>query len=387
MGTIIHINRGERKESQATGFAIRFVLPFRMRLGEFYSFRDEETGHELFVKNRRKLDGPTIPLDDLNAQWEFLSEAIVVVDVNSIGYKPGNPKGKKVLDFFEKAIAESFRLFNEHLVADWQVLPSREVLSTEAFDTPLTFIGWGELSAILILFDEYDTGEKIEQLFDWPELDDKHYVGGKSPPPGWQRRKFGAISVLLPTLPDVAPSEINRIPYCFQLQRKEIFYEFLLEAFYERVPRKRLLWAWLALEAAHSSLVRLRLAKKSNSLMTKEIETITDEFLGAHGIFKSIGLTQYAFLEEAERPPQQMIKNALEGIQARNAIMHARRTKKGEFKLRADEDDASMYLHAQNIVKLVTHFRKILEAEYWAMDALRPEESKCGNTAKSLANE
>ena len=134
------------------------------------------------------------------------------------------------------------------------------------------------------------------------------------------RRRFGATPL--------QQKQIQEIERFLALQERYLHYEFEHQAEIAwnigDYPTA-LLAAVVALESAHSAFVRLAMEERlPREMRDKERNQVVDRLLREHGIHSLIQVTPYLFLPPERQPSLDLVKQCAEGLEMRNAIVHAK---------------------------------------------------------------
>ncbi len=172
------------------------------------------------------------------------------------------------------------------------------------------------------------------------------------------------VSYPLGAMDDLSHESLAQIAENYVLCRDDIFHRFVFESRAAQIEGdaiRALLTACIALEAAHSSLLRSRTALRNPSIDATKRETLIEQVLIKAGISATIELTCAFVLDDKERPPTEVLKAATDALTVRNAIMHAGR-KHGRYKV-PQYSSFKLDAHARNVLKLVEYFGKAIELD------------------------
>ncbi|MEW6068409.1 MAG: hypothetical protein AB1610_08985 [Nitrospirota bacterium] len=138
------------------------------------------------------------------------------------------------------------------------------------------------------------------------------------------------------TLEDLPPEKVSLIQGYVDKVKENIFYEFAQRAKNRMVDRDfpgGLLMIVVALEGVHAAFLRKHLSRLLPMDERRSSKLISD-FLREQGFYVLVQLTPHLFLPAAHRPSPDVLEECLNGINMRNAIMHALTDSKGRYKIK-----------------------------------------------------
>ena len=366
-----------KHQSFAVANAYILTLPFRVRVGQFLRINVSDSFDVVF---RNKLDIPEgTPNDDLTQLlWEgkkirprehFFTE-VAVLDLS-----PKIPPDfreqllKLVDDEPDQKLPETGSKYFDALTALNDAIVGYHHATNCLFGgtvvqrfTDQMFFDRLRYRHTLIHPDNHQlTTDEINEIFD---------ARGK--------RSFTQLSGQFSLeLADIPEDQRNQIESFTQLHQRFLFYEFALGAKSKMVERDfvtAMLFAVIALEGVHSTLMQMRLnAKLAESIAdpnerAKKAEDTTNRLLRDVGFTESLDLTCNLFLTADERLEENQLHDCKLGISIRNEIMHAL-VKRGQYRLknRTNKQISEAY---SNIMTVFRHFAQIVERDVQAEDTV-----------------
>jgi hypothetical protein len=306
-------------------------LPFRLRVGENFSFKyDDKT--DLFVRNNFAVPSE-LTTQELLHRMASTTPATPIEALNSdIGIAIWNlGLDSNVL----RRIAPDAELIN---------MPSRHFAALCAINDFIV----AYQTTTQMLFGGQVLGRLTNtELFDSMKCEIA-YIGRFGQVPNWSECfKFADScgSIVLQQVHgevgDLPPTLLDGIKRALDLKHEYIFYEFALDAKTRMVNNDyvaALLYSVIAFEGAHAAMLRLGLQSRFMHVLDEEernkiVESRVADLLRTEGLFVLNQLTPFLFMEENERPSATEIDACATGITMRNAIMHSIK-RKGKYRLR-----------------------------------------------------
>jgi len=169
--------------------------------------------------------------------------------------------------------------------------------------------------------------------------------------------------VLSPSqLLDLPEDILARVPDTIAERGHYLFQEFAFEAARHWQALDLLLavvYAVLALEGAHAEFLRAVMSGRLDpGLNADELTTDLLRKLGLSTLFK---LTPSLFMDEAERPPADLLKRCEKAINIRNGYVHSSHKKKGKYKVHT-YTGAEFFGAYQAVVQVYGHYVRALDA-------------------------
>jgi hypothetical protein len=169
-------------------------------------------------------------------------------------------------------------------------------------------------------------------------------------------------------LADCAPAQLASIERYVHFHRKFIFYQFALDArsrMHDGDYVSALLFAIIALEAAHAIVLRMCLESKLATVIAdrnqraKHASERAENLLVRAGFSAMVELTSTVLLDDRDRPKVDDVIACQRAITIRNEIMHAL-TKKHGYKLRNRKNDDLTRAYT-DALKVYYHFCGIIK--------------------------
>ena len=286
-------------------------LPFRLRLGDSYAFPESNNkDFKLYFRNPYKVPDKGVQTTDLETEASkqgtynfFLTKVLIVLK------KQLNPS---------RALA----VLNDFIIAYSTLYKSTSIFMLTGQVKTLTNMQFSEAAESEIQYHcpkgYVLTDSDVEKLINWkPPL----LVGSVSTFPLFKFK-------------DLTAQAMDKIPVAFDRHRNYVFYEF---AFYAKVRLESedylgaVLMSCIALEAVHSAFLRSVLEEALSAYKLKE--KFIDALLQAPRLYERIKMTASVFMDNNERPPNELLGRCKKAIQIRNDIMHAKYSE-GTYKLR-----------------------------------------------------
>lgn len=310
-------------------FAFRVDLPFRLRLGRDYKHQVAVRGRTVDIHLRNDVSVPKdaktheIISQQRNISGLFTRAVVLVADptVSEESLEELRASNPQADDFkYPHATSEVFiaqQALNQFVVAygtaTGQVFggaPLRVFRTHDFFD----YLRWG---VTIIGRASALSPDNIEQIL------------ALRP-----NRQIVSVQSLTGELSDLADSEVAQISDALSLHTDFVFYEYAFEAKSKMVGCDyvgALLMAVAALEGAHGAFVSRELAQR---LPENADSDLPEKFIRELGMSLCNQLSPFLFLDEADRPSFELIREAGKGLKYRNEVMHALRNRRGQYRTR-----------------------------------------------------
>lgn len=347
--------------SQDVYFAFTIKLPFRFRVENFFhcSFVKNDNSYDIWIKNK-PLETTNEGMINFHSMWKkgepienIWSTAVIIStegnitldDLNKIKSCNGDIESV-VLDSRNEHYGKSLQALNDFIIAYHMTTGELfggqrlHVLTHHEYFERLTW----EITIIGIPL-TYWKEQTIHELFDLKPT-----------------REFKSMQ-LTGELNNIAPEELTGIKESIERLNNFYFYELAFEAKAKMVNSEyigALLMAVAALEGVHSALVINVLKEKLPKLRTGDDKSLEEKFIMELGFSLCNRLTPYIFMDETERPPQDLIHKVTKAIKFRNEIMHALRDSAGKYKIKkaTNSDICDAY---SSVLQLYDYYRKAFE--------------------------
>jgi hypothetical protein len=172
------------------------------------------------------------------------------------------------------------------------------------------------------------------------------------------------------SVPDAPERDLARIKTALELHKRYIHYQFAFDSKSHMeqddfIPG--LLYAMIALEAAHAVLLQLCLRRKLTTQFSDEtardnyVKEKAEKLLIDLGLKETVELTSRILLDPPDQPSPESIRECQAAISIRNDIMHALVGKR-QYKLR-DKTDMDLMRAHRAVMQIYEHFVRLIERE------------------------
>jgi len=284
-------------------------LPFRLRIGDSYSFPDSQaTDFRLYFRNRYRVPphgvSTKVLLEEEAKQGSrdfFTTKALVV-------FKAHHDE------------RQAMQLLNGFIIAYASISKS-----TPPFHEPVTPLNERELARHL----QWEIRFFCPMDYKLTHSDFEKLINHTSP-----LTCSGITCTPICQITDLPQDKLSQIPAAYTRHQQHIFYEY---AFYAQTRMRAndyteaLIMACIALESAHATFLKstLQNALSAYKLNKKFIDNISR----ARGFYHRVKTTAAVFMLPAHRPPSDLLRKCENAIRMRNDIIHSN-VVAGKFKSR-----------------------------------------------------
>jgi hypothetical protein len=312
-------------------------LPFRLRIGNSYTFpKSDEGDFKLYFRNLYEIPPTGIKIEDLKEQASkrgrdnfFYTKVLIILKKSRYNHS-------------------ALKVLNDFIVAYGTVTTS-----------PISLFGENVRTLTEM---EFSKACEWEIKYHCP----KGYILTDSDVDKLINKKH-SLTFNLSIIPDLKIKDLSletlkKIPSAFELHKKFIFYEFAYEAKVRMLSEDYItavFMACIALEGVHGAFLNYVRISKNEKKCERNLNNKSKRERSVPGFYRRLKNTISKYLDSQEKPSEDLMTKCETAIKIRDSVMHAISTKGVyEFRKYQRSDFVEAY---QTILQIYEYFRKALE--------------------------